>query len=1101
MRKQQGLLSMVVAIVATIIIGLVVSTSVFAADANKYDEAWLMKKILINGIYTCYNGGHIRAKMTIGGNGNFSNSGSIALDNTDGVVKLPNGYTGIADNDLSCQELLHGYNGVGGNFGGIFSYSSMSEATSSSSVAEQGVFLEKMGYEKNASSGAAGGRKCARFKYIMTNVENGSETAFANEVFTQQICAQVDSNGNITSEIEKGVGATGVDPLGLTVIPGSGIMVDGFSSSPTDCMIDGNFDACVSALHNFWQSQKSSIAGGTIDSGNYSNYVASDEIDWETNSTFIPDYAMPTAKPDVATQSLFGDSNKNFTSDEVISMYQSYLNKYMEDMFCIIDDSVKDTPVNASYTPVHLVVGGEYYEDCYVKKGSSAPSTLNGFDGTNWSKEVTFDNDILPYLKANSASNPQQIISANARLLDKDGVEQELPDPNNPYSGQTTEGDPSKRCYDSAGVMGHILCPILSAVSQFTDAIYNYVENNFLMINASEMTGDEVRSAWGVVRDIANVAFVIVLLVVIFSQVTGIGIDNYGIKRILPRLIVTAVLVNISFLICQIFVDISNILGVNIKEFLSTAIPLKAGVIGNSGGAAGILGTIAAGGILTAVVILNPGVILSLVTGIIGVVIALLFMFVILIARQIGVVLLIVLSPVAFICYMLPNTEKIFTNWRKIFIALLLAYPICSLAMGGGTMVANILANTGDVSGNAVLLIGAMIVNVLPFFFIPTILKKSMAGLGNLGATLSGLGKSLGRGATGAMRGSAGYKALQGAGAERKNRIKAGLDKEGNLTKIGKIKAGIADSKFGKSMGYGKLQKARIASAEKTITDQALGTGQLVDNAVAERFQNSVNAIKTQATNDGTINNLAGNKNFAGMGDDFDFADDTLEGRAYQAAMSGNKEEMYAYMELLSGKGHAGQEGATQVISKLQANGQHAAAQTMAQAIMNNPSLSGQYKSGARSQYNGLKDLAAAKDASTVANIRSASNIKAGDYSKQSLASADREELERIAAAINDPNFKDADKLRTMAAGALNDSMIEGGTKLKNEEIMKQIAGVPANEGAIQVRDSSSSNSRFEKLSNDQLLDAATRPGVDSGTADRAMREIERRQKDGTMKV
>ena len=88
-----------------------------------------------------------------------------------------------------------------------------------------------------------------------------------------------------------------------------------------------------------------------------------------------------------------------------------------------------------------------------------------------------------------------------------------------------------------------------------------------------------------------------------------------------------------------------------------------------------------------------------------------------------------------------------------------------------------------------------------------------------------------------------------------------------------------------------------------------------------------------------------------------------------------------------------------------------------------------------------------------------------------------------------------------MAAGALNDSMIEGGTKLKNEEIMKQIAGVPANEGAIQVRDSSSSNSRFEKLSNDQLLDAATRPGVDSGTADRAMREIERRQKDGTMKV
>lgn len=715
----------------------------------------------------------------------------------------------------------------------------------------------------------------------------------------------------------------------------------------------------------------------------------------------------------------------------------------------------------ADYQEIYLKSGGKwsirYYDPADLKKTS-------GFNVQNddlTTSSIGFD-EIKARLKAmaeaqggvSSTDEDDECaeIDSNVDKVDDKVVD----DGSSTQYASSNSGDPSDKCYDGAGVLGHTLCPILSAVSQFTDQIYYFIENNFLMINANEMLGDPVRDAWGTVRDIANVGFVIVLLIVIFSQVTGFGIDNYGIKRILPRLIVTAVLVNISFLICQVMVDVSNIVGVSLKDFLSTAIPLQASTIGSSGGAAGILGTIAGGGILIGITILNPGILLSLVTAIIGVVISLLFLFVILIARQIGVVLLIILAPVAFICYMLPNTEKIFTSWRKIFTALLLAYPICALAMGGGTLVGNLLANIGKgyggVEANPVLLIGAMIVNVIPFFLIPTILKRSMAGLGNLGATLSGLGQRLGRGATGAMRGSAGYKALQNSSMERRNRIKAGLNAEGNLTKIGQLKSRVADSRFGKAVGYGKLQKARIASAEKAITDQALGTGQLVQNASAERFQNSINAIKTQATNDGTINNLAGNTNYDGIGDDFNFDDpSSLEAHAYQAALNGDKEGMYAYMELLSNKGHAGQEGATQVISKLQANGKHAEAQMMAQAIMNNSNLSGQYKSGARSQYNGLKNLASAKDPTQVANVRSLSNIKAGDYSKQSLASADKEELVRLEAAMKDPNFKDAAKLKEMAMGALNDSMIEGGTKLKNEEIMRRIAGVPAGEGSVSI--------------------------------------------------
>ena len=73
------------------------------------------------------------------------------------------------------------------------------------------------------------------------------------------------------------------------------------------------------------------------------------------------------------------------------------------------------------------------------------------------------------------------------------------------------------------------------------------------------------RDAWTTFQTIANVVFIILLLFVIFSQLTGVGIDNYGIKRILPKLIVVAILVNLSYLICVVCVDLSNILGSSLK--------------------------------------------------------------------------------------------------------------------------------------------------------------------------------------------------------------------------------------------------------------------------------------------------------------------------------------------------------------------------------------------------------------------------------------------------------------------------------------------------------------------------------------------------------
>lgn len=60
------------------------------------------------------------------------------------------------------------------------------------------------------------------------------------------------------------------------------------------------------------------------------------------------------------------------------------------------------------------------------------------------------------------------------------------------------------------------------------------------------------QSAWARFRDLANVLFVIAFLIVVFSQITSVGITNYGIKRCYPALSSQLLALNLSFLICQI---------------------------------------------------------------------------------------------------------------------------------------------------------------------------------------------------------------------------------------------------------------------------------------------------------------------------------------------------------------------------------------------------------------------------------------------------------------------------------------------------------------------------------------------------------------------
>lgn len=94
------------------------------------------------------------------------------------------------------------------------------------------------------------------------------------------------------------------------------------------------------------------------------------------------------------------------------------------------------------------------------------------------------------------------------------------------------------------------------------DGLFGFLRDNLEFKAEFLKTDSAAYKAWQSFLNIANVMFVIAFIAIVFSQVTSIGISNYGIKKLLPKLIVVAILVNVSYFICQLVVDLSNLLAI-----------------------------------------------------------------------------------------------------------------------------------------------------------------------------------------------------------------------------------------------------------------------------------------------------------------------------------------------------------------------------------------------------------------------------------------------------------------------------------------------------------------------------------------------------------
>ena len=392
--------------------------------------------------------------------------------------------------------------------------------------------------------------------------------------------------------------------------------------------------------------------------------------------------------------------------------------------------------------------------------------------------------------------------------------------------------------------IGWLVCPILRSAAKGSDYAFAFISTSLLQFESSILSsgksgsGEIAKNAWNMTVSVANIVLVIGFLFIIYSYVSGRSVSGgYALKKMIPRLLIVAILINVSYVLCLALIDISNIAGYSILSLTNSllessgaspglALHVKSD-ISASPGAGDPSDDFSILTKITSNILSNPSLawVLSVPLAVIILSILLIcaIMIVVLIFRKILIVTMVLLAPIAFALYLLPNTEKLFTQWKKLTLSALLLYPIIALLLASGQIVSSAInANGSDISDGGYVIHGdknngksqttALIsaaAAVLPLLGTWYVFKLSMAGIDMA-----------------SVRVKKGYSRKSGnKSAERRREITAKLGGSNNImSNIQKVQQAIrgSDSSSGAFGGSRRGRKKDNQSQDQTDFDNAV---------------------------------------------------------------------------------------------------------------------------------------------------------------------------------------------------------------------------------------------------------------------------------------
>lgn len=377
---------------------------------------------------------------------------------------------------------------------------------------------------------------------------------------------------------------------------------------------------------------------------------------------------------------------------------------------------------------------------------------------------------------------------------------------------------------------GWIICPGARIGTSVVIGIYSAMAKNLLEIKSAEIfnTNGGAFTYWVIFRDIANVLLAIIVAVIVFSQSTNLGISNYGIKKMLPRLIIFAVIINISFWLVAGLVDLSNIIGYWSFDSLSGMDGWNAQNTLDSDVDSLLRGKASMGGeFATGVLVAGVGLVTALSGALLAMIliamVALFLMFVILTGRQAVVIMLLVVSPIAFASAILPNTDGFFNKWKSFLKSMLMIYPICSLMIGGLILTSDILYEMAVQDKNVAFQVIYGLLPMIGLFAAYSVIKGTLSLIDKITGgtgTLSGMLKNIEKGGMGIAKDNRLVNMNKNLGGRLGLNARKGLDKFVNGKSVTGL--GIRKNTLGRlyNMGTTARLKQQAYEADQKIYKQ-----------------------------------------------------------------------------------------------------------------------------------------------------------------------------------------------------------------------------------------------------------------------------------------
>jgi len=304
----------------------------------------------------------------------------------------------------------------------------------------------------------------------------------------------------------------------------------------------------------------------------------------------------------------------------------------------------------------------------------------------------------------------------------------------------------------------------------------SYILNWGIDLNKNIVSGPLVQTGFKITLDLANLGFVLVIIII--AGATILRLEEYGYKKLLKNLVIAAVLVNFSLGIAGIFVDFTGVASDfflksatngDPKEMISylgkimepQAIQKSFSDARNVNGAAKAAET---SGFLDTSISIIVGSIFNLIFTVI-LAITMLGMGILVLVRFIALSILLILMPLAWLCWTTPNLAHYFTDWWKQFTRwcfflpimlffLYLAIFVFTAPLGAGAIPDTGVALLDSIGAKAIVPALAKMVLVIGVLIagMTTANKMGVAG----GAAVIGAAGAVKGWATGAIKGTYG---------------------------------------------------------------------------------------------------------------------------------------------------------------------------------------------------------------------------------------------------------------------------------------------------------------------------------------------------------